>query len=616
MPSHNPQQNQDNPFAELKKDLWRAWGEFRESIKKKKDDALALAIKEFTQKLAELSGRFDAIIEGYAAYHALRDQEVTELKIQIEALREEVDKLSAPPNTFAIFSHMIGEHAVVYVSGRKMKVAIHPSVQAAALRKGQEVVLNDVFNIIEAAQIKMSGEVVKAGALPENGRIRIVMHLDETKMAAISDALLHEKISIGDFLLYDPQSEIVLEKLAKEERRELFLEEIPRVTYEQIGGLRNQIKKIRRKVEFSFVRPDLIEKYKRTRPKGILLYGPPGCGKTLIAKAIARNIADRLSEKLKKEVQGFFLAINGPELLNKYVGESERSIREIFRDAKNRATHDCPVVIFFDEADSLFRTRGSGISSDVESTIVPQFLSILDGVEELKNILVILASNRQDLIDPAILRPGRIDVKIHIDRPDREEAREILSIHLSQDLPVHKKYIDPTDPKFDPVRYQGFANDHSKAIAYIIEEIIRRIWATDKEPYVYRDEQRKEVKVENKILELTFENGEKETLYLKDFVSGAMLKNIVERGAENASIREDALGPEEGGILTRDFCLAVEQEMSETKDLPNIGKGAQEWLEAQGRQYQKVVHVRPLLKKTQDDQEKRDVETISPGHYF
>jgi len=366
-----------------------------------------------------------------------------EAKAQIEALREEVDKLTAPPSTYAIFSSMNPDAtANVYVSGRKMKVNVHPSIKTKELRKGQEVVLNEAFNVIESRGFDGQGEVVRLKDLLEGKRALVTLHFDEEKVADLGEPLLAERLSVGDHLLYDARSGYVIEKLPKSEAEELVLEEVPDVSYEHIGGLSKELEQVKDAVELPFLHPELFAEHKLSAPKGVLLYGPPGCGKTLIAKAVANSIAKKLEHLTGKEVRSFFLHVKGPELLNKYVGESERQVREVFKKAKERAADGNPVIVFFDEMDALFRTRGSGISSDIESTIVPQFLSEIDGVERLRNVIVIGASNRQDLIDPAVLRAGRLDVKIKISRPDMLAAREIFSKYVTPDLPFAAEELE------------------------------------------------------------------------------------------------------------------------------------------------------------------------------
>src|SRR5881409_3386440 len=402
-------------------------------------EKLRIQIQSMEEELRQLHQSRYQLEQAYKQNEKLTST-LQDAKAQIEALRAEVDKLTAPPSTYAIFSSLNSDAtANVYVSGRKMKVNMHPSIRSKELRKGQEVILNEAFNVIEARGFDGQGEVVRLKDLLEGKRALVTLHFDEEKVAELGEPLLVERLSVGDHLLYDPRSGYVIEKLPKSEAEELVLEEVPDVSYDHIGGLSREIEQVRDAVELPFLHPQLFAEHQLSPPKGVLLYGPPGCGKTLIAKAVANSIAKKLGHLSGKEVRSFFLHVKGPELLNKYVGESERQVREVFKKAKEKADDGYPVIVFFDEMDALFRTRGSGISSDIESTIVPQFLSEIDGVERLRNVIVIGASNRQDLIDPAVLRPGRLDVKIKIDRPDKAAAKDIFSKYLSSDLPFSEE---------------------------------------------------------------------------------------------------------------------------------------------------------------------------------
>lgn len=507
-----------------------------------------------------------------------------EAKAQIEALRTEVDKLTAPPSTYAIFSSLNADStANVYVSGRKMKVNLHPAIKAKELRKGQEVILNEAFNVIESRGFDGQGEVVRLKDVLDNKRALVTLHLDEEKVAELAEPLLAERLSVGDHLLYDPRSGYVVEKLPKSEAEELVLEEVPDVGYEDIGGLNKEIEQIRDAVELPFLHPQLFAEHKLNPPKGVLLYGPPGCGKTLIAKAVANSIAKKLGHLTGKEVRSFFLHVKGPELLNKYVGESERQVREVFKKAKERAAEGHPVIVFFDEMDALFRTRGSGISSDIESTIVPQFLSEIDGVERLRNVIVIGASNRQDLIDPAVLRAGRLDVKIKIARPDANAARDIFSKYLTPDLPYADEELE-----------RG-GGDRKMVVERLVGLTVEGMYATTEE---------------NKFLEVTYANGEKETLYFKDFASGALIEGVVSRAKKYAIKR--AIAKEGKGIRAEDLLRAVREEFKEHEDLPNT-TNPDDWAKIAGKKGEKIIHVRTI---TSGSTESRRIETISTGHYF
>lgn len=507
-----------------------------------------------------------------------------EAKAQIEALRAEIDKLTAPPNTYAIYSSANDDGtANVFVSGRKMKVSVHPSVPLKQLRKGQEVILNDALNIIESRGFDSQGEVVRLKDVLEGNRALVTLHFDEEKVADLGEPLVAQRLSVGDHLLYDPRSGYVIEKLPKSEAEELVLEEIPDISYENIGGLQKELEQVRDAVELPFLHPELFSEYKLAAPKGVLLYGPPGCGKTLIAKAVANSIARKLGHLTGKEVRSYFLHVKGPELLNKYVGESERQVREVFKKAKERAASGHPVIVFFDEMDALFRTRGTGISSDIESTIVPQFLSEIDGVERLTNVIVIGASNRQDLIDPAVLRAGRLDVKVKVSRPDVHAAKDIFS-----------KYVTPELP-FDPADLKRHGGDAKALVAHVIASTVEQMYSTSEE---------------NKFIEVTYANGEKEILYFKDFASGALIEGIVSRAKKFAVKR--AIAREGNGLRSEDLIRAIREEFKEHEDLPNT-TNPDDWAKVAGKKGEKIVHIRTI---PGGGSEARQIETVGTGHYL
>ncbi|MBH0181338.1 MAG: proteasome ATPase [Nitrospira sp.] len=505
-------------------------------------------------------------------------------KAQIEALRAEVDKLTAPPSTYAIFSGMNEDGTGnVYVSGRKMKVNVHPSIKGSKLRKGQEVVLNEALNVIEIKGFDSQGEVVRLKDVLEGGRALVTLHFDEEKVADLGDPLLAERLSVGDHLLYDPRSGYVIEKLPKSEAEELVLEEVPDVDYEHIGGLQKELEHVRDAVELPFLHPQIFAEYKLSAPKGVLLYGPPGCGKTLIAKAVANSIAKKLGDRAGKEIRSYFLHVKGPELLNKYVGESERQVREVFKKAKERAEDGHPVIVFFDEMDALFRTRGTGISSDIESTIVPQFLSEIDGVERLRNVIVIGASNRQDLIDPAVLRAGRLDVKVKVGRPDAAAARDIFSKYVSIDLPFAQDELE---------RHGG---DRRALVEWLTSLTVDTMYAASEE---------------NKFIEVTYANGEKEVLYFKDFASGALIEGIVSRAKKFAVKR--VIAREGTGLRSDDLVRAIREEFKEHEDLPNT-TNPDDWAKVAGKKGEKIIHIRTI---SGGPAESRQIETVTTGHYL
>jgi proteasome-associated ATPase len=507
-----------------------------------------------------------------------------EAKAHIESLRAEVEKLTAPPSAYAIFSSLNSDGTGnVYVSGRKMKVSLHPSINGSAMRKGQEVVLNEALNVIEVKGFDIQGEVVRLKDVLEGNRALVTLHFDEEKVAELGDPLLAERLSVGDHLLYDPRSGYVVEKLPRSEAEELVLEEVPDVDYEHIGGLQHELEQVRDAVELPFLHPALFSEYKLSAPKGVLLYGPPGCGKTLIAKAVANSIAKKLGHLTGKEVRSYFLHVKGPELLNKYVGESERQVREVFKKAKERAADGNPVIVFFDEMDALFRTRGTGISSDIESTIVPQFLSEIDGMERLRNVIVIGASNRQDLIDPAVLRAGRLDVKVKVGRPDVVAAKDIFSKYLSIDLPFSEE---------DLKRHGG---DAKALVEQMTDLTVGAMYASSEE---------------NKFIEVTYANGEKEVLYFKDFASGALIEGIVSRAKKFAVKR--AIAKEGRGLRSEDLIRAIREEFKEHEDLPNT-TNPDDWAKISGKKGEKIVHLRTI---SGGPGESRQIETVTTGHYL
>jgi len=509
-----------------------------------------------------------------------------EAREQITSLKEEVDKLCAPPSTYGVYLSVNEDGTVNILSqGRKVKVNLHPSIKVEDIKPGQELILNEGLNVVETAGYEIQGEVVILKEVLDEERAIVTQRADEDRVGIIAEPLRSAKLKIGDHLLIDAKSGYLLEKLPKSEVEDLTLEEVPDISYEDIGGLTNQIETIKDAVELPYLYADYYREHHLAPPKGVLLYGPPGCGKTMIAKAVANNLAQRISEKRGEKVKGFFLNIKGPELLNKYVGETERKIREIFIKAREKAAEDVPVVVFFDEMDALFRTRGSGISSDVETTIVPQLLAEIDGVEHLKNVIVIGASNRQDLIDPAILRPGRLDVKIKIERPDQSGAADIFNKYMTTELPIHESEIREN------------SGDAQAAVDRMIAATIEEMYSLEEE---------------NRFLEVTYANGDKEVLYFKDFSSGAMIESVVRRAKKLALKRYIQLS--EKGIKVEDLLNAVREEFKENEDLPNT-TNPDDWAKIAGKKGERIVYVKPLMGETKEKQ--RAVErVINTGQYL
>jgi proteasome-associated ATPase len=512
-----------------------------------------------------------------------------EAREQIVSLKAEVDRLAQPPASFGVFLNPADENtADVWTSGRKMRVSVSPEIETDELLPGREVILNEALNVVGIVGMDEVGEVVQLKeVLADQERALIVGHGDEESVVKLAESLRSERLRSGDSLLVDRRVHFAYERVPKMDVEELVLEEVPDIAYDEIGGLGGQIEAIRDSIELPFLHQDLFAEHELTPPKGVLLYGPPGCGKTMIAKAVANSLAKEVTERTGREGRSFFLNIKGPELLNKYVGETERHIRLVFQRAGEKASDGMPVIVFFDEMDSLFRTRGSGVSSDVENTIVPQLLSEIDGVEGLDNVIIIGASNREDMIDPAILRPGRLDVKIKIERPDAEGARDIFSKYLTPNLPLHEEDL------------AEFGNDRQRCIDAMIDRTVGRMYADSEE---------------NQFLEVTYAGGDKEILYFKDFNSGAMIQNIVDRAKKTAI--KDALETGVRGLRLDHLMQAIVDEFAENEDLPNT-TNPDDWAKISGKKGERIVFVRTLISSNKGTAPGRSIDTVTnTGQYL
>jgi len=541
-------------------------------------------VRTLEEKILETKGQLQQAVSQNERLSAT----LREAREHIAALREEVEKLTMPPSAYGTFLGANDDGTVdIFTAGRKMRVSVHPEVEVDAIIRGQEVALNESLNVVLARGAEISGEVVVLKEILESkDRALIVGRADEERVCELAATLMGEKLRAGDHLLMDGRSGLLVERIPRPEVEELVLEEVPDVTYDDVGGLDEQIDAIKDAVELPYLYAELFHEHELQPPKGILLYGPPGCGKTLIAKAVANSLAQRVSERTgDKSARSFFLNIKGPELLNKYVGETERQIRLIFQRAREKSEEGYPVIVFFDEMDSLFRTRGTGISSDIESTIVPQLLAEIDGVESLKNVIVIGASNREDLIDPAILRPGRLDVKIKIERPDEVSATKIFRQYLTADLPL----ADSETGKF---------GGPEKAVEGMITAAVERMYAIDDT---------------NRFLEVTYQNGDKEVLYFKDFSSGAMIENIVRRAKKLSIKRQIESG--EKGISTQDLLDSIRQEFREHEDLPNT-TNPDDWAKISGKKGERIVFVRTILAEGDEAHGGRQIERVQTGQYL
>jgi proteasome-associated ATPase len=546
-------------------------------------------LSESSQRITTLTERNEKLVV------TLRDA-----RAQLLQLKEEVDRLAQPPSGYGIFLSAGPESTVeVYTGGRRMRLAVSPNVEVGELRRGQQLRLNEALTVVEAGGFELVGEVCSLREVLGADRALVVGHADEERVVHLASPLQDVPLKPGDSLLVDTKAGYAFERVPKAEVEDLVLEEVPDVAYEDIGGLSRQIEQIRDAVELPFLHSDLFREFQLRPPKGVLLYGPPGCGKTLIAKAVANSLAKQVAMARGEEhVTSYFLNIKGPELLNKYVGETERTIRLIFQRAREKASDGTPVIVFFDEMDSVFRTRGTGVSSDVETTIVPQLLSEIDGVEGLENVIVIGASNREDMIDPAILRPGRLDVKIKIERPDAEAARDIFTKYLTAELPIH------------PDDLAEFGGDRTSTVTGMIQHTVERMYSeTD----------------ENRFLEVTYANGDKEVLYFKDFNSGAMIQNIVDRAKKSAikerlesvqsgmGLRGDPSGV--GGLRVSHLLEAIVDEFAENEDLPNT-TNPDDWARISGKKGERIVYIRTLVSGKQSEGS-RAIDTASnTGQYL
>ena len=536
----------------------------------------AQRLRVLEDRLLEAKGRLAAA----TAQNEKLSYTLRESREHIAALRDEVDKLTRPPSPYGVVASRNDDGTLdIHSMGRKMRVEVDPTLEMDEIEPGDEVYLNDSSAVIGHRRSDPVGEVATLQHLLEDGvRVVVTGRGDEERVCELAGSLRGTRLRLGDRVRIDPRASVVLEVLPRPEVDELLLEEIPDVGYDDIGGLGTQIEAIADAVELPFLHQELFAEHRLPAPKGILLYGPPGCGKTLIAKAVANSLARKVAAQIGEgKGRSYFINIKGPELLNKYVGETERQIRLIFQRAREKSEEGWPVIVFFDEMDSMFRTRGTGISSDMESTIVPQLLAEIDGVEGLRNVIVIGATNREDLIDPAILRPGRLDVKIKIERPDAEAAGEIFARYLTDEIPIAE----------------------GASVPDLISATVDAMYADIPE---------------NRFLEVTYQNGDREELHFKDFASGAMIENIVRRAKKSAIKRVIAGG--ERGVALEDLLGSIRQEFKEHEDLPNT-TNPDDWAKISGRKGERITFIRTLMN---DDERSgsggRAIERSSTGQYL
>ena len=504
-------------------------------------------------------------------------------KARIIELTNELQNGTQPPYTIGVCVNLVEDKGFVDVarSGQVMRLALSAVVTDDDLGIGKQLLVDDKLSVVKVLDFEGHGQIMTIKEVfPDETRALVVGRNDDEQVVYLSDAVRGLSLQQGHSLLVNTRANIAVEAITKTEVNNLTLEEVPDISYADIGGLNDQIKKIRDAVELPYLHPEMYEKYSLKSPKGILLYGPPGCGKTMIAKAIASALAKKVADTTDQDVKAYFLNIKGPELLNKYVGETERYIRELFQRAREKASAGNPVVIFFDEMESLFSTRGSGISSDTEKTIVPQLLTELDGVESLSNVIVIGASNREDLIDPAVTRPGRLDIKIRIERPDSDAAVDIFSKYLNIDLPLHKTVLDQFD------------GNRATCLQWMVQQTV---------DYMYETSDR------TQFLTVIYENGDDETLHFKDFNSGAMIQNIVDRAKKSAIL--DELDTGNAGISLQHLYSACDDEFQDNEDLPNT-TNPHDWARITGRKGQRIVKIRPIMRTDTQRTDYKPVETV------
>jgi len=502
------------------------------------------------------------------------DQEdmVGEARQALEKYEQIVKKLSSPANRIGTFlSAASRETAQIVVGGADYYCECDPRVDLGSLRRGARVLVNEAYVIVGDLGYDRTGPVVKVTEVLGPDRLRVgTEHGVQSLVIQRGDLLMKEKLKAGDEVRTDSNYKVAVEVLARPHSDEYFLDTVPELPWEKVGGQQEALAAIRDAIELPLLHPELFARYQHATPKGFLLYGPPGCGKTLIGKATAYNLTQQLKAQSGEEMREYFMHIKGPEILNMWVGESERMVREIFATAREKRREGYLPFLFIDEAESILGTRRSSRFSNILSTLVPMFCTEMDGIESLNEVVIILASNRADLIDPAILRPGRIDRKIKVARPTREGAGEIYRIYLSENLPY--------DP--DLVRASGGVPE---AISLLVAKLIDA-------QFTHRDE--------NRFLTITLRSGKKEVLYRGDLISGAIIASIVERAKGLAIKRAIATGQEEG-ISESDLLLSLDAEYSENDIFPPSDV-TEDWLQLLDYDSENVVKVSPIRSGRQE----------------
>ncbi|MBX3118636.1 MAG: AAA family ATPase [Fimbriimonadaceae bacterium] len=495
-----------------------------------------------------------------------------ELEKLVAEYEEAYQKLTAPANRTGVFLNWLDdnhEQAMIALGDTDYVVLVDPKVDSERLVRGTRVKLNEAYAVVGILPESEAGPIVKVGEVLDENRIRLGSDTPQASGGRIvlrGANLKDAKIEVGDELRLEATGRVAIEHMPKQEVRDYFFEEVPEMPWEKVGGQQHAISLIRETIEHPLLHPEIYEKYDKKPIKGILLFGPPGCGKTLIGKATAYNLTKEYAARVGHEVKEYFMYISGPKILNMWLGETERMVREIFTTAREKAKEGRLVFIFMDEAESVLRTRSSGRWLNISNTVVPQFCAELDGLVSLDNVVLMLTSNRPDYIDPAVLRPERIDRKVKIGRPDKDATRQILSIYLKPGLP-----LDPELMK----RYQG---EEDCARAELIEKTTEFIWRKTKE---------------TEFLKVSLRNASTETLYWRDLVSGALLKSVVDRAKEYAIRRAVADPDKPNGITLEDLETSVAAEYKENEIFPK-GDTQEDWLKLLDYESENVAAVKPV----------------------
>ena len=499
----------------------------------------------------------------------LQEDQITfqEARKTIVELEGALEKVTAPANRIATYLGAPNEGiAYISIGGSDYYTNVDPRVDIGSLKVGTRVLVNEAYAVVGDLGYSPSGPVSKVIDILSDGRLRVGQeHGLQAVVLERSSTLREVPLKVGEDIRIDPSYKVALERLTTPETKDYYLEDVPELPWNKIGGQQEAIQAIKDTIEMPALHPELFKRYQYSTPKGFLLYGPPGCGKTLIGKATAYNLVRQLNEESGEGLKECFMHVKGPEILNMWLGESERIVREIFARAREKRKEGFLPVVFIDEAESVLGTRRAIRSHNIANTVVPMFCSEMDGIESLQDVILILASNRPDLIDPAILRPGRIDRKIKVKRPDKAAALDIFGIYMTTELPVHPEALDA---------HQG---DAAAAVRAMLER-------ANEELFAHRED--------TAFLEVTLRSGRRDILHRGDLASGAIIASIVQRAKESAIKRAIATGVE-GGISAEDLTEAVVTEYGENEIFPPTDN-AEDWLKLLDYDPENVAKVLPI----------------------